>query len=213
MNHSSLIAREGWPYIGILVLLTIPVALFSYNCYWLIPLGLALFAAYFFRNPERSIPVDEGLILSPADGKIMEINTVWEDQYLKSSAIQVRIFLSLLNVHVNRVPFPGQVEWLSRSGSTYLPAYKKEAGTSNVSNYIGIHSNNGKIMVVQITGLVARRLVCWLKPGDQVQSGERLGLIKFGSCTELYLPISAEILVQPGEKVRGGETIIGRFSN
>ena len=213
MNHSSIISREGWPYIGILVLLTIPVALFSYNCYWLIPLGLALFAAYFFRNPERSIPVDEGLILSPADGKIMEINTVWEDQYLKSSAIQVRIFLSLLNVHVNRVPFPGQVEWLSRSGSTYLPAYKKEAGTSNVSNYIGIHSNNGKIMVVQITGLVARRLVCWLKPGDQVQSGERLGLIKFGSCTELYLPISAEILVQPGEKVRGGETIIGRFSN
>lgn len=213
MNHSSIIAREGWPYIGILVLLAILLALLSYNYYSLIPLGLALFAAYFFRNPERSIPTDEGLILSPADGKIMEINTVWEDRYLKSSAIQVRIFLSLFNVHVNRVPFPGQVEWLSRSGNTYLPAYKKEAGTSNVSNYVGIHSAKGKIMVVQITGLVARRLVCWLKLGDQVQSGERLGLIKFGSCTELYLPVSAEILVQPGEKVRGGETIIGRFSN
>jgi phosphatidylserine decarboxylase len=213
MNHSSIIAREGWPYIGILVLLAILLALLSYNYYWLIPLGLALFVAYFFRNPERSIPTDEGLILSPADGKIMEINTVWEDRYLKSSAIQVRIFLSLFNVHVNRVPFPGRVEWLSRSGSTYLPAYKKEAGTSNVSNYVGIHSAKGKIMVVQITGLVARRLVCWLKLGDQVQSGERLGLIKFGSCTELYLPVSTEILVQPGEKVRGGETIIGRFSN
>ncbi len=213
MNHSSIISREGWPYIGILVLLATLLALLSYNYYWLIPLGLALFAAYFFRNPERSIPADECLILSPADGKIMEISTVWEDQYLKSSAIQVRIFLSLFNVHVNRVPFSGEVEWLSRSGSTYLPAYKKEAGTSNVSNLVGIHSHKGKIMVVQITGIVARRLVCWLKIGDQVQSGERLGLIKFGSCTELYLPLSAEILVQPGEIVKGGETIIGRFSN
>lgn len=213
MPHNSIIAREGWPYIGIFILLTILLTQISFNYYMLIPLGLAIFSAYFFRNPKRNIPIEEGLILAPADGKIMEINTVWEDQYMKSSAIQVRIFLNLFNVHINRVPFSGEVEWLSRSGNTYLPAYKKEAGTSNVSNYVGIHSNNGKIMVVQITGLVARRLVCWLKPGDQVQSGERLGLIKFGSCTELYLPVSAEILVQPGEKVRGGETIIGRFTN
>ncbi len=213
MNHSSIISREGWPYIGIFILLTILLTLFSYNYYLLIPLGLAIFSAYFFRNPERNIPAEEGLILAPADGKIMEINTVCEEQYMKSPAIQVRIFLSLFNVHVNRVPFSGEVEWLSRSGSTYLPAYKKEAGNSNVSNYVGIHSHNGKIMVVQITGIVARRLVCWLKIGDQVQSGERLGLIKFGSCTELYLPLSAEILVQPGEIVKGGETIIGRFSN
>lgn len=212
MNHSSFIAREGWPYIGIFVLLTILLALISHNYFLLIPLGLAIFAAYFFRNPERNIPDEEGLILSPADGKIMEISTVWEDRYLESPAIQVRIFLSLFNVHINRVPFAGEVEWLSKSGSTYLPAYKKEAGSSNVSNYVGIQSNSGKILVVQITGLVARRLVCWLKPGDQVQSGERLGLIKFGSCTELYLPVSTEILVQPGDKVRGGETIIGRFS-
>jgi phosphatidylserine decarboxylase len=212
MNHSSIIAREGWPYIGIFVLLTILLALISYNYFLLIPLGLAIFAAYFFRNPERNIPDEEDLILSPADGKIMEINTVWEDRYLEAPAIQVRIFLSLFNVHINRVPFAGEVEWLSKSGSTYLPAYKKEAGNTNVSNYVGIASSNGKIMVVQITGLVARRLVCWLKPGDQVRSGERLGLIKFGSCTELYLPVSTEILVQPGEKVKGGETIIGRFS-
>ncbi len=213
MAHSSIIAREGWPYIGIFVLLTIFMTVIWYNFYLLIPLGLAIFSAFFFRNPERNASAEEGLILSPADGKIMEINTVWEDQYLKSSAIQVRIFLSLFNVHINRVPLTGEVEWLARSGSTYLPAYKKEAGSTNVSNYVGIHSSNGKIMVVQITGLVARRLVCWLKLGDQVQRGERLGLIKFGSCTELYLPVSAEILVQPGEKVRGGETIIGQFSN
>lgn len=213
MTHNAIIAREGWPYIGIFILLTILLTLISKSYYLLIPLGLAIFSAYFFRNPKRNIPVEEGLILAPADGKIMEINTVWEDQYLKSSAIQVRIFLSLFNVHINRVPLTGEVEWLSRSGSTYLPAYKKEAGSTNVSNYVGIHCSNGKIMVVQITGLVARRLVCWLKPGDQVQSGERLGLIKFGSCTELYLPVSAEIIVQPGQKVRGGETIIGRFIN
>lgn len=212
MTHSSIIVREGWLYISIFVLLTILLALIWHTYYLLIPLGLAIFTAYFFRNPKRNIPVTEGLILSPADGKIMEISTVWEDRYLKSSAIQVTIFLSLFNVHINRVPITGEVEWLSRSGSTYLPAYKKEASTSNVSNYVGIMSNNGRIMVVQITGLVARRLVCWLKPGDRIQSGERLGLIKFGSCTVLYLPVHAEILVQPGDKVRGGETIIGRFA-
>ena len=102
---------------------------------------------------------------------------------------------------------------LARSGSTFFPAYKKAAGESNVSNCVGILSIYGKIMVVQITGLVARRIVCWLKPGDKVETGERLGLIKFGSCTELYLPLNAEILIQPGDKVKGGETIIGRFNN
>jgi len=179
----------------------------------ILPLSLAIFIIYFFRNPERKIPNEQGIVLAPADGKIMSINEVWEDRYLKSNAIQVSIFLSLFNVHINRVPMSGQVEWISRSGNSYLPAFRKEAADKNVYNAVGIYTDYGRILVVQITGYIARRIVCWLQLGDRVETGERFGLIKFGSCTQIYLPADAEILIQPGDKVRGGETIIGRFSN
>lgn len=212
MNHGSIIAREGWPYIGIFVLLTILLALISYNYFLLIPLGLAIFAAYFFRNPERNIPDEEDLILSPADGKIMEINTVWEDRYLEAPAIQVRIFLSLFNVHINRSPIHGQVELVKKVPGQYLAAYKTEAGTVNARNYVVLNTDWGKMLVVQITGMIARRLVCWVKPGDSLATGERFGLIRFGSCTELYMPVDANIKVQAGDRVKGGVTVIAGLS-
>lgn len=213
MPHRSIISREGWPYIGLFVMLTIILSVSSYRYYLLLPLVMAIFTTYFFRNPERKIPTGEGLILAPADGKVMAVNEIWENDYLQANCIRVSIFLSLFNVHVNRIPLGGKVEWLSRSGRTYLPAYRNDAADTNVSNTVGILSGYGKIMVVQITGMIARRIVCWLQPGDMVETGERFGLIKFGSCTELYLPADAIILVKPGDKVKGGETILGRFSN
>ncbi|MGS0764578.1 phosphatidylserine decarboxylase family protein [Syntrophomonas curvata] len=213
MPHNSIIAREGWPYIGLFAVLTVILAISPYRYYLPLPLALAVFTTYFFRNPERITPQEEGLILAPADGKIIAVNEVWENEYFKADCIRVSIFLSLFNVHVNRIPLGGKVEWLYRSGSTYLPAYRSGAAATNVSNTVGILSAYGKIMVVQITGMIARRIVCWLQPGDTVAAGERFGLIKFGSCTQLYLPAEAEILVAPGDKVKGGETIIGRFSN
>lgn len=213
MPHNSIIAREGWPYIGLLVVFAVILAISPYRYYLPLPLMLAVFITYFFRNPERTIPQEEGVILAPADGKVMAVNEVWENEYFHAQCIQVSIFLSLFNVHVNRIPLGGKVEWLSRSGSTYLPAYKINAAATNVSNTVGIISAYGKIMVVQITGMIARRIVCWLQPGDTVAAGERFGLIKFDSCTQLYLPVDAEVLVAPGDKVKGGETIIGRFSD
>ena len=123
----------------------------------------------------------------------------------------MRIFLSIFNVHINRNPIGGRVEWVQRFTGMYLPAYKDEAGKKNVRNYLGIVTNWGKVLVVQITGFVARRLVCWVREGDTLSTGQRFGLIRFGSCTEVYLPEEVTILVKAGQKVKGGETVIARL--
>lgn len=209
--HKNLIAREGWPFIAGCALLTILVYLSPFYKFSFIPLLLTLFCGYFFRNPERHISAERNMVLAPADGRILEINTVYEDHYLHSETKQVRIFLSIFNVHINRIPLAGTVEWVNKTGGLFLPAYKQEAGTLNARNYLGLISDYGRILVIQITGLVARRIVCWAKPGDILQTGERFGLIRFGSCTELYLPMDAQIEVVPGQKVKGGQTIIARF--
>jgi len=213
MPNNSIIAREGWPYIGLFVALALIISITPYRYYLVLPLILAIFTTYFFRNPSRTIPDNKGIVLAPADGKVMSVNKTWDDDYFNGECIRISIFLSLFNVHVNRIPVSGKVEWLWRSGNTFLPAYRSDASNTNVSNKVGIISEYGKIMVIQITGYVARRIVCWLQPGDTVEIGQRFGLIKFGSCTELYLPVGTDVLVKPGDKVKGGETIIGRFNN
>ncbi|MDD3364791.1 MAG: phosphatidylserine decarboxylase, partial [Syntrophomonas sp.] len=145
------------------------------------------------------------------DGRVMDIKTVVEENYVHAKTIRVRIFLSIFNVHINRSPIEGRVEWVNRVSGIYLPAYKDEVSDRNARNYVGIVTEWGKILVVQITGLIARRLVCWVQPGDTLKIGERFGLIRFGSCTEIYLPEDATILVQTGQKLKGGETVIARF--
>lgn len=210
--HKEIIAREGW--IFVLFFLFVSAILYFFNVYtfaW-IALLLTLFCMFFFRNPERQIPTGEGTVVSPADGRIMDIETIDESHYLHQPAIRVRIFLSLFNVHINRMPIDGEIEWVQKVPGQFLPAYKTEAGTVNARNYVGLSTRWGKILVVQITGIVARRLVCWVKPGDHLLTGERFGLIRFGSCTELYLPLESTILVQAGEKVKGGGTIIAKLS-
>lgn len=209
--HKSFIAREGWPFIGGFAFITLLVSLTPYYKFSLLPLAFTLFCLYFFRNPERNIPTHNNMVLAPADGKILEINTVYEDKYLNSEAKQVRIFLSLFNVHINRMPLAGTVEWVDKKGGIFLPAYRQEAGELNARNYVGLISDYGRILVIQITGIIARRIICWAKPGDSLRSGERFGLIRFGSCTEIYLPLEARIEVLPGQKVKAGETIIASF--
>lgn len=210
--HNNIIAREGWPFIIFFALITFLLLWISWYKLAIAASILTIFCLYFFRNPERKINEDKDLVLAPADGRIMEINTVWEDQYLQAKTIQLRIFLNLFNVHVNRCPMAGTIEWVNRKGGLFLPAFKKEAGEKNARNYVGLLSEYGRILVVQITGLIARRIVCWVNPGDTLNAGERIGLIRFGSCTELYLPLEAEVLVVPGQKVKGGETIVARFN-
>ncbi len=211
MAHQEIIAREGWIFVFFFLLIS-PI-LYFYTGYTgaSVAIILALFCGFFFRNPVRQVPADQGTVVSPADGRIMDIETVNEDNYLHAPAVRVRIFLSLFNVHINRTPVNGKVEWVNTVPGEFLPAYKTEAGTVNARNYVGLTTEWGKVLVVQITGLVARRLVCWVKPGDSLATGERFGLIRFGSCTELYLPPEAMISVQAGEKVKGGETIIAKL--
>jgi phosphatidylserine decarboxylase len=211
MDHSELVAQEGWPFIGLGIILA---GLLYWLAGWpgLITGGLiTIFCVYFFRNPKRKIDNTTGTVVSPADGRVMDIMTVNEDNYLHSDAIRIRIFLSIFNVHINRTPLTGEVEWVKVVSGQYLPAYKDEVSTHNARNYVGLMTDWGKVLVVQITGLVARRLVCWVKPGDNLAIGERFGLIRFGSCTEVYLPKAVTVLVEPGQSVKGGETVIARF--
>ncbi|NLV23018.1 MAG: phosphatidylserine decarboxylase family protein [Syntrophomonadaceae bacterium] len=211
MNHNEIVAREGWIFIAFF--LGAAAALYYFTGYWgAVPaIILALFCTYFFRNPERTASEEEAIVVSPADGRIMDIEEVAEDRFIHGQAIRVRIFLSLFNVHINRNPVDAEVVWVQKIGSKYLPAYKPEAGTYNVRNYLGLDANGQKILLVQITGLVARRLVCWVSPGDRLQRGERFGLIRFGSCVELYLPTDVDLKVKAGDKVKGGETDIAKL--
>jgi phosphatidylserine decarboxylase len=212
MFKNFIIAKEGWIFIIIPFFLFVGLLISGYTITAMIALLLALFCAFFFRNPVRAPVQQEGTILSPADGKVMSIEKVYENHFLKSECYCVRIFLSIFNVHINRTPIEGQVDWVKKQGGLCLAAYKKEAGESNARNYIGIISDYGPLLVVQITGLIARRIVCWVEPGDHLASGQRFGLIRFGSCTELYFPLEAEILSVAGDKVKGGTTLIAKFN-
>jgi len=211
MNHNTIIAKEGWPFIFLTLLLVVPIYISQYSQLAILPAGLAIFFAWFFRNPERNITTDSNTVLSPADGKIMDVTVLKEEKFIDGEVIRVRIFMNVFNVHINRVPVSGTVEQIQQEGKFNLPAFLDRAADMNVRNYILLNTAFGKILVVQITGLIARRLVCWIKPKDQVASGERLGLIRFGSCTEIYLPLNTEILVKPGQKVKGGVTSVGKF--
>lgn len=204
------ISKECTPYALFCTMLLIVTSLFSKELA-LIPGFMLLFVLYFFRNPERKIPEEDRVIVSPADGKIMEIKEIYDDSFINGHAIKVSIFLSLFNVHVNRSPISGSIAYREYRPGKYLPAFKSHASELNERNTIGIENSELKVLVHQITGLVARRIVCWVDENDYVEKGERFGLIKFGSCTELIVPDSVEIDVKPGQLVKGGKTIIGRL--
>jgi len=205
------VSRDAWFYLGILAFLMV-LAYWIWPLLVILPGILFLFILYFFRNPERVIPTDELVLVSPADGVIMDVERVFEDQFLNRESIRVRIFLSIFNVHVNRCPMAGEVVFRAYRPGQMIPAFKSHASEVNEKNYVGIQNEHLQILVTQVTGFIARRIVCWVKKGDKVAIGERYGLIKFGSCSEIFLPTNVEILVSPGDKVRGGLSIIGRVS-
>lgn len=207
----SPIVKEGYIYIGILAFITV-VTVLTVGPYWgIIPGVLFAFVTFFFRNPNRKVPEDIELIMSPADGKVMGISEVFEDQFLNETAIKVTIFLSVFNVHVNRSPISGEIKFQQYTCGRFRPAYKESAGCENERHSIGLENENMKIVVTQIAGILARRIVSWVTLGSVLSRGERYGMIKFGSCTELIVPRTTEILVSKGDTVRGGETIIGRL--
>lgn len=172
-----------------------------------------LFTFYFFRDPERIIPPDENAIVSAADGKVVEIKEIVENQYLQSNAKQISVFMSIFNVHVNRIPMSGQVGFFEYRSGKFVKAYKQAASKENEQTVIGIENPHCKILIKQIAGILARRIVCHLREGFHVQRGERFGMIKFGSRVDMILPSSAKITVQLNQKVKGGETIIAKIQN
>jgi phosphatidylserine decarboxylase len=165
---------------------------------------------WFFRNPNRVTPEDEKAIISPADGRVIKIEEVEEKEMLNEKVRKVSIFMSILNVHVNRAPCSGTIEKISYSKGKFFPANLDKASELNERNSILIKmADGGQIRTTQIAGIVARRIVCWTKKGMQIQKGERFGLIKFGSRLEVFMPLNTTISVKTGDRVRAGETRIG----
>ena len=209
-KEQSPVVLERLPFLIGATILTVVVA--SFKIIWLtVVMGaLALQTFWFFRDPDRIVPAGEGLIVSPADGKIIEVSEAKEERFLKDRAIKVSIFLNLFDVHVNRIPCSGRIRGMHYQPGKFLAANKDLASTENEQNAILLETPSGaKLVFVQVAGLVARRIICWVKEGDAVERGFRFGMIRFGSRTDLFLPLGTEIKVQLGQKVKGGSSIIG----
>lgn len=167
-----------------------------------------LFSMNFFRDPDRTPPNKDNVIVSPADGEIVAIKEIEEDQFIKSKAQQVSIFMSPINVHVNRIPISGKVDFLKYVKGDYLVAFHEKADKRNERTEIGITSKSGKMLFTQIAGFIARRIVCDLKVGDDVTMGNRFGMIKFGSRSDVIVPLNWKAKFKMGDKVKAGETIL-----
>jgi phosphatidylserine decarboxylase len=206
------IAREGFPFIFTGAALTVAGAAAGWKSAAGI-LGMATIAvAAFFRDPERRIPTEEGVVVSPADGKVVSIADVSHGSRFSDTATRVSIFLSPLDVHINRLPVAGKVDDVRYQSGKFLAAYKETASERNEQNALRIVDETGRAFgLVQIAGAVARRIVCWVRPGDRLGRGARFGLIMFGSRTDIYLPNGLNLEIREGQRVKGGETILGRF--
>ena len=171
-------------------------------------LFLVLFVLYFFRDPVRITPSGDHLVLSPADGKVVLVKNVWEEEFLRSEAVQISIFLSPLNIHVNRIPISGRVHYFRYVKGDYLVAFHEKASEKNERTLIGIENGKFKILMRQVAGFIARRIVCSLHVDDIVKAGERFGMIKFGSRVDILVPVQAELKVGLNDRVVAGETIL-----
>ena len=171
----------------------------------------SLFVAFFFRDPERDVPPGENLVVSSADGKVIAITPFEQSDFVHGKATLVSVFMSVFNVHVNRAPVSGRVEFCEHNPGRFLPAFREKASAENEQTRVGLESQHGKIVVKQIAGIIARRIVCRIKPGDRLEKGQRFGMIRFGSRVDLLLPGNVDIKVNLNQKVRAGETIIGAF--
>jgi phosphatidylserine decarboxylase len=200
------IAREGWPFIGGVSVFFI-ILLTAGNLFFIsLSFALLIFVIWFFRNPNRVVPEIDGAVVSPADGTIIGISN------LSNGVKKISIFMSVFNVHVNRIPSDGVVEEIKYNKGSFLVASREKASLENEQNAVTIVDKAGrKIKFVQIAGLVARRIVCHLKVGDRVNRGMRYGMIRFGSRLDLYLPDSLALKVNLKDKVKAGLTIIGTY--
>ncbi len=198
------IAREGYPYI--IPLLLLALALFFFKIWWAgsIFLLLGAFCTYFFRDPERNFRGTERQVASPADGKVIWIRK-------ENDLEAISIFMSPLDVHVNRAPVSGKISNIEYMKGKFMVAYDERASIDNERNKITIDHGGLTVSFVQIAGILARRIICWRKPGDVLGRGERIGLIKFGSRVDVFLPPGSRITVENGQRVKAGESVIGEL--
>ncbi len=206
------IAREGLPFL-------IPSAMLALLFFYLGWMGgllptilLTLFIAYFFRNPKRKISSLPNLIVSPADGRVIELRECEENRFLKERALKISIFMSPFDVHLNRAPVTGKILQTSYHPGKFLVASRDKASLLNEQNALVIETEDQfKILLIQIAGLIARRIVCYAKQGDPLNRGEIFGMIRFGSRVDLFLPLKVRPIVRVGQHLKGGESIVGYF--
>jgi len=206
------VAKEGVPFIGLGGFLTLGCWMAEWTGLMCFMGSLTLFTAWFFRNPSRTIPEGSNLILSPGDGTVVAVEQEFEHRFLKEPSVRISIFLNVFNVHINRMPTTGIVQDVVYTPGQFMAANRPEASAENEQNALMLQRSDGKkILCVQIAGLIARRIVCWVVPGEQVEKGERFGLIRFGSRMDVYLPCHSTIQVKVGAKVKGGSSILAEL--
>ncbi|MGE3977754.1 MAG: phosphatidylserine decarboxylase family protein [Nitrospira sp.] len=205
-------AKEGIPFIAVPAGVTLVTAVLGWPVVACVGALATLFSAWFFRNPARVVPQGPKLVVAPGDGKVIAVEEEFEPRYLKERSLRVTIFLNVFDVHINRMPCDGVIEDVQYQPGLFLVASKPEATLRNEQNAMMIKTHEGiKVLCVQVAGLIARRIVWWISPRDRAVRGERYGLIRFGSRMDTFLPMGTILRVAVGERVKGGETILGEL--
>ena len=212
MYPHPIIAREGWPFLGLAVVVAAAVAIAA-SWAWSLPFWLiAVFVLQFFRDPSRIIAEGERTVVCPADGRVVAVERA-EDPYLKRSATKVSVFMNVFNVHSNRSPIEGEVRQVWYNAGSFLNAALDKASIENERNAVWLRTSAGAdVTCVQIAGLIARRILCYVKSGDRLQRGQRFGFIRFGSRVDVYLPPDAQVRVSLGQKVYASSTVLAELA-
>lgn len=204
------IAKTGYSFIFASAFATVIIALLGFATLTFILLGITFFICYFFRDPERIIPKSEGAVVSPADGTVIKTHIVDDSPFYEGKCMKVSIFMSLFNVHVNRIPYTGNVKKIGYHPGKFFSANLDKASRHNEHNAVFLETKRGeKICVVQIAGLIARRIICKIYEDEDVKRGQRFGMICFGSRLDVYLPANIQLKATVGDKVKGGSSILG----
>ena len=207
------IAKEGYPFIAFSALFSVILAILGYSVACFCLLTLTAFVLYFFRDPERVASDDNDAVISPADGKIIFVGKVADSPYELGDTLKISIFMSVFNVHVNRIPFTGRIKGIQYYPGKFFSANLDKASKKNEHNAVLLETEQGKdICFVQVAGLIARRIICHISPQDQVLRGQRFGIICFGSRLDVYLPADADVDVNVGDMVQAGTSVLGKLN-
>ncbi|MCF8112004.1 MAG: phosphatidylserine decarboxylase family protein [Desulfobacteraceae bacterium] len=204
------IAEPGYPFIAAAGFATLVFALVEIASLAIVCLAATFFICWFFRDPDRPIPAEPAAVISAADGKVVSVRPMEQNPFIKGRCLQIGVFMNIFNVHVNRIPCPGKITEIRYATGSFMAASQGAASTKNEHNAVIIKTRGGfEVAVVQIAGMIARRIICTSAEGQEVSAGERFGMICFGSRVDLYLPENTRPVVSPGDKVKAGTSIIG----